>query len=67
MTMAKHFSLSLPPVTGEAAEAFVKSLDQQIAELEEQLKLIRQVRTAIQATFPAQEAWVSAFRGIIND
>jgi hypothetical protein len=58
--MAKQFQIGLPPTTGEAAVAFVKSLDQQIVELEEQLKLLRQVKTAIQATFPPHEAWIAA-------
>lgn len=57
--MAKQFHIGMPPATAEAAEVFAKSLDQQIVELEQQLTLLRQVKNAIQATFPAQSAWAA--------
>lgn len=57
--MARQFHIGMPPATAEAAEAFTKSLDQQISELEQQLVLLRQVKTAIQATFPPQSAFAA--------
>lgn len=57
--MARQFHIGLPPATTEAAEAFANSIDQQITELEQQLALLRQVKTAIQATFPPQSAFAA--------
>lgn len=58
--MTKQFNVGLPAATTAAAEAFAKSLDQQIGELEEQLKLLRGVKAAITATFPAHDVWPGA-------
>ncbi|HLP70422.1 MAG TPA: hypothetical protein VK181_23190 [Rhizobium sp.] len=57
--MARQFNIVMPPATAEAAEAFTKSLDVQIAELEQQLTLLRQVKTAVQSTFPAQSVFAA--------
>ncbi len=58
--MTKQFNISLPVATAEAADVFAKSLDQQIDELEQQLKLLRGVRAAVKATFPLESAWLGA-------
>lgn len=57
--MARQFKLALPPTTGEAADTFIKSLDQQIAELQDQIKLLQSVKAGIQAMFPPHEAWLA--------
>lgn len=58
--MTKQFHIGLPVATAEAAEEFTKSLDRQIDELEQQLKLLRGVRAAVKATFPLESTWLGA-------
>ena len=49
--MIEKFQFLLPKTTETAAGAFVVSLDAQIRELEEQLKLLRAIRSGIAHTF----------------
>jgi hypothetical protein len=53
--MLKRFAIELDVATGMAAADFVKKVDEQIAELEDQLQLLKNVRSTVARAFDVEE------------
>jgi hypothetical protein len=53
--MQNRFAIELDVATGMAATDFVQKLDEQIAELENQLTLVKSVRSTVARSFDIEE------------